>query len=201
MTTVDMGMVESTAYFVRDNKTSTEILVFGDLEPDSLSLSPRNKIVWLDAAPKIKAGKLKAIFMECSWDNSQADSELYGHMKPHFVMEELQVLANLVSPPPTKDENENENHSTTTGNTSPQIKVSNPFSDISNDSIQRERGKRRKFVKPLEGITVVIIHMKEKLDDGPGIRELVRAELMAMEENMELGCTFVVSEAGMSLEF
>jgi len=55
--------------------------------------------------------------------------------------------------------------------------------------------------KPLEGLTIVIIHMKERLDDGPRIQELVGRELRELEEKTGLGCNFIISEAGMSLEF
>lgn len=182
--------VESTAYFVKDSETGTEILVFGDIEPDSVSLSPKNKIVWQDAAPKIKSGNLKAIFMECSWDNSQEASDLYGHMNPHFVMEELQVLANLVSSL-SRDQDQEMYYS--------RMKGKQPLSDVSNEFSPSR--KTRKYSKPLEGLSVVIIHMKERLDDGYTIQELVEMELLEIERSMQLGCNFVISEPGMSLEF
>ncbi|KAL2886445.1 3' 5'-cyclic-nucleotide phosphodiesterase [Ceratocystis lukuohia] len=87
---------DSSAYFIRDVATAREILIFGDVEPDSLSLSPRNHQVWLEAGPKIAQGHLAAIFIECSYDNSQADERLFGHLKPVYIMEELQALAEQV---------------------------------------------------------------------------------------------------------
>lgn len=35
----------SSVFFIRDSATGKEILVFGDVEPDSVSLSPRNRLV------------------------------------------------------------------------------------------------------------------------------------------------------------
>ncbi|KAL5612731.1 hypothetical protein BROUX41_004184 [Berkeleyomyces rouxiae] len=84
---------DSSAYFIRDVATAREILIFGDVEPDSLSLTPRNHQVWLEAGPKIACGQLAAIFIECSYDNSQADEQLFGHLKPKYIIEELQALA------------------------------------------------------------------------------------------------------------
>lgn len=87
---------DSSAYFIRDIGTGREVLIFGDVEPDSLSLSPRNHRVWEDAAPKVAAGTLRAIFIECSYDENQSDDTLFGHLCPRFLMEELQALARKV---------------------------------------------------------------------------------------------------------
>ncbi|KAK3322609.1 low-affinity cAMP phosphodiesterase [Apodospora peruviana] len=88
---------DSSAYFIRDVATGREILIFGDVEPDSISLSPRNQQVWQEAAPKIATGKLAAIFIECSYDDSQSDDRLFGHLAPRFIAEEMKVLAGEVS--------------------------------------------------------------------------------------------------------
>ncbi|KAL1894243.1 3',5'-cyclic-nucleotide phosphodiesterase pde1 [Sporothrix stenoceras] len=84
---------DSSAYFIRDVKTGREVLMFGDVEPDSISLSPRNGLIWQEAAPKIAAGNLAAIFVECSYDDSQPLDRLYGHLTPRFVAEEMANLA------------------------------------------------------------------------------------------------------------
>lgn len=85
--------VESSAFFIRDHHSGSEIIVFGDVEPDSLSLEPRNKRVWEVAAPKFAAGTLRAIFIECSYNDSIDDSSLYGHLCPRHLISELLVLA------------------------------------------------------------------------------------------------------------
>lgn len=87
---------DSSAFFIRDEQTGREVLVFGDVEPDSISLSPRTARVWADAAPKIAAGLLSAIFIECSYDDSQPDETLFGHLAPRHLIAELQVLADEV---------------------------------------------------------------------------------------------------------
>jgi len=91
-----MATVESSAFFLRDHSTGSEIIVFGDVEPDSVSQEGHNKLVWEAAAPKIASGKLRAIFIECSYNDSTDDSYLYGHMCPRHLVSELSALANKV---------------------------------------------------------------------------------------------------------
>jgi cAMP phosphodiesterase len=87
---------DSSTYFIRDLASGKEVVIFGDVEPDSLSLSPRNKRIWTEAAPKIVHGHLGGIFIECSYDDSREEDELYGHLAPRFLIEELKVLADEV---------------------------------------------------------------------------------------------------------
>ena len=84
---------DSSAFFIRDHASGKEVLIFGDVEPDSLSLSPRTAQVWQEAALKIVAGLLTGIFIECSYDDSQSDETLFGHLCPRHLIAELKVLA------------------------------------------------------------------------------------------------------------
>lgn len=88
--------VSSSAFFIRNDTTGNELLIFGDIEPDSVSLSPRNHIVWDDAAGKIASDSLKAIFIECSYDDSVRNEDLYGHLCPRHLIAELTFLAHCV---------------------------------------------------------------------------------------------------------
>lgn len=88
---------DSSAYFIRDSATGREVLMFGDVEPDTISLSPRNAVIWQEAAPRIAAGHLTALFIECSYDDTQTDDCLFGHLTPRYLIRELQALANAVS--------------------------------------------------------------------------------------------------------
>ncbi|KAH9906434.1 cAMP phosphodiesterases class-II-domain-containing protein [Xylariomycetidae sp. FL2044] len=87
---------DSSAYFIRDGATGREVLIFGDVEPDSISLSPRNLIIWQEAAPRFVKGNLNAIFIECSYDDSQPDDRLFGHLTPRYVIQEMKALATQV---------------------------------------------------------------------------------------------------------
>lgn len=89
--------VESSAFFIRDSCSGNEIIVFGDVEPDSISLDPRNARIWDIAAPKIASGSLRAIFIECSYDDTVEDSSLYGHLCPRHLIAELKTLASKVT--------------------------------------------------------------------------------------------------------
>ncbi|KAF1950009.1 EF1G-domain-containing protein [Byssothecium circinans] len=97
---VNECVIDSTAYFIRTESTphtpTKEVLIFGDVEPDSISLSPRTAHVWAEAAPKIAAGTLAGIFIECSYTNVQGDAVLYGHLAPRHLLSELQNLAEMV---------------------------------------------------------------------------------------------------------
>lgn len=91
-----MATVESSAFFLRNNNSGAEIIVFGDVEPDSISLEARNSKVWEVAAPKVASGTLRAIFIECSFPDSIDDAFLYGHLCPRHLVAELEVLASNV---------------------------------------------------------------------------------------------------------
>ncbi|KAK4106199.1 hypothetical protein N658DRAFT_391017, partial [Parathielavia hyrcaniae] len=87
---------DSAAYFIRHAATGREVLIFGDVEPDSVSLTPRTRQVWQEAAPRIDAGNLVAVFIECSYDDTRAVDQLFGHLAPRFVREEMAALAEEV---------------------------------------------------------------------------------------------------------
>ncbi|RMZ70811.1 Cyclic-AMP phosphodiesterase class-II [Pyrenophora seminiperda CCB06] len=108
----DHCVIDSTAYFIRTESTPTtpkrEILIFGDVEPDSLSLSPRNFQIWSEAAPKIASGILTGIFIEVSYTNAQSDAVLFGHLAPRHLLEELCVLGDMVKERKKEHEREKE---------------------------------------------------------------------------------------------
>lgn len=122
---LDMGIqqcvVDSSAYFIRTELAphyssssrpppAREILIFGDVEPDALSLSPRTALIWAEAAPKIANGTLKAVFIECSYADSQGDAVLFGHLAPRHLVRELESLAEMVKDARIRLESEREAH-------------------------------------------------------------------------------------------
>lgn len=90
------NVYHSSMFFVRDQTSGMELAMFGDVEPDTISAEPRNERVWEEAAPKFVAGRLRGIVIECSYDDSQADEVLFGHVNPRHLMAELAVLAEKV---------------------------------------------------------------------------------------------------------
>ena len=55
------------------------------------------------------------------------------------------------------------------------------------------------YSKPLQGLKVVIIHMKDTLKDGPPVSETILAALQRYEAEVQLGCTFSVGVGGTSV--
>lgn len=238
-----MRPIDSSAFFLRDDHTGNEVLIFGDVEPDSLSLSPRTNQVWSDAASKITVGLLTGILIECSYDNSQSDETLFGHLAPRHLIAELKVLAEKVKalgpaeqePSARKrkrqsnglkmhEESETRNRRGRTPSqtgrktrrqtvspgtlatlVSEDSEVSRPAKDLKIDvpesisetvqSSSNTAGWRR----PLQGVQVVIIHVKETLRDGPEPGETILAQLEQAEKEEQLGCTFAISKAGTSI--
>jgi cAMP phosphodiesterase len=105
-------VIDSSAYFIRTEPShhspAREILIFGDVEPDSISLSPRTHQVWAEAAPRIANRTLAGIFIECSYNNSQGDGMLYGHLCPRHLLTELQNLSEMVRESRKEHEREKE---------------------------------------------------------------------------------------------
>jgi cAMP phosphodiesterase len=83
----------STAFLIRNN--DAYILYLGDTGPDEIEKSHNLHNLWVAIAPLIKAKKLKAIMIETSFPNEQPDKTLFGHLTPHWLMNEMNNLADL----------------------------------------------------------------------------------------------------------
>lgn len=222
---------DSSAYFIRDVATGKEVLIFGDVEPDSISLSPRNKHVWTEAAPKIASGRLGGIFIECSFDNSISEDRLYGHLSSRHLNDELKTLASEVE---TFSGREQERASSKKrkrfsdgsvleeGSRRPSMRSSHtspasmlPRSSVSSGSgVQSStnedrtgraksvgtklplRGKGGKSDLPLKGVKIIIIHVKDNVDDGPDVGDVILGELQQYEKDEPTGCEFVLATTG-----
>lgn len=232
---------DSSAYFIQDADRRREVLIFGDVEPDSLSLSPRNLQIWQDAAPKVVAGTLAAIFIECSYDDSRSNDRLFGHLKPMYVIEELRVLATEViaatktksepgpdatkkrkrmsdaggmhrsAPHPsapddpvspktfkTVDAEPGSGSSMTAGRAA--SSASPQMSMLTHDVALRDVSPPlfAQAGRALEGLKVVIIHVKETLNDEGDVGERILKELQAHESRVQLGCEFSIAKSGQS---
>ncbi|KAF5026662.1 hypothetical protein F66182_1246 [Fusarium sp. NRRL 66182] len=226
---------DSSAYFIQDPATHREVLIFGDVEPDSISLSPRNLQIWQEAAPKIASGNLKAVFIECSYDDSQSNDRLFGHLKPVFVMEELRVLAGEVEVVRKMRYNESKKRKRmgSTADEAPRrnpslanlsaedpvspktVKASTPdfvppgpetppTPHLATPTAELTLNQSESFTsvplarRPLEGLQVVIIHVKDRLNDGPVVGDVILEQLAEYERDAQLGCEFVISRPGQS---
>jgi 3',5'-cyclic-nucleotide phosphodiesterase len=84
---------KSTAFLV--SNTTASILYLGDTGADSIEKSTDLKNLWQEIAPLIRAKQLKAILIEVSFPNSQADGQLFGHLNPRLWAQEMKVLASF----------------------------------------------------------------------------------------------------------
>ena len=241
-------VTDSSAFFIRDEHTGREVLIFGDVEPDSISLSPRTARVWTDAAPKIIFGLLAAIFIECSYDDSQPDELLFGHLAPRHLIAELKSLAEKVTSlrsiqdqtlridqgngtNPVSNDIESARkrkrndttadgdklrgrkvtqtrRATTRSSSSPLSRVSRaddiPTTTTAVPSLQLQLplhtpSSSSSSTKPLTGLKIVIIHVKDSLRDGPPQGEVILQQLREHEELAGLGCEIQIARTGESV--
>ncbi len=71
------------------------LLYFGDTGADSVEHADKMGKVWQAITPLVKAGHLKAIFIEVSFPNEQPVKSLFGHLTPALLNQELKALAGL----------------------------------------------------------------------------------------------------------
>lgn len=86
----------STAFLVEAD--GAYLLYFGDTGPDAVEESDRMYQVWTAVAPLVREKRLHGMFLECSFPSDHPDNQLFGHLTPTWMMEELRTLANLVNP-------------------------------------------------------------------------------------------------------
>ena len=196
-----LGDYESSAFFVRHDASGRQFLFFGDVAPDSLAARPQTIDVWRAAAPLIPHA-LSALFIECSWPEGRPLEQLYGHLSPEHLVDELVALAaevtkarlartaaegpaaavdgGAVAPPPPEQK-----------------------------SRRRRRKRRRKLspdpppppLGPLAGLRVYIIHCKEDLEgkyDEP-ISHVIRDQVDARVRAEGLGAEVLSAEQGMTI--
>ena len=87
---------QSTAFLVRKGPAS--ILYLGDTGADTIEHAGKLRRLWQEAAPLVKNGQLKAIFIEVSFPDEQPEKLLFGHLTPRLLMGEMKVLSALAGP-------------------------------------------------------------------------------------------------------
>lgn len=213
------SVVDSTAFFIRAEHSGREILMFGDVEPDSISACPRNHLIWAEAAPKIAAGLLPGIFIECSYNDTQSDKILFGHLAPRHLVAELQTLADMVAEERRKladkagkkrkrlsshlssGRSKRDSNATTVPIHSSTNGASIEMPDVVHEEPSPITPIASRDDAPLKGVKVVIIHVKDSMMDGPTVgdsilRDLENHEQRLREKGSRLGCSFEVSKSG-----
>ena len=189
-----LGDYESTAFFIRHDPTSQEFLFFGDVSPDSLceSSNPQTISVWRAAAPKIPS-KLSAIFIECSWPSGRPDDQLYGHLSPEHLVDELAALAAEVA---------DVRAAAATATTAKSSHGSSTASRVAATGNEPKRKKRRRSEpKPLAGLRIYVIHCKDDLERkfSRPICHVIRDQVEELVRAKGLGVEVLSAEQGMTI--
>lgn len=84
---------QSTAFLV--SYRQQYILYLGDTGADTVERSDKLRLLWQEVAPLVKARRLKAIFIEVSFPDEQPLKQLFGHLTPTLLMQEMQALGSF----------------------------------------------------------------------------------------------------------
>ncbi|HEX8351128.1 MAG TPA: 3',5'-cyclic-nucleotide phosphodiesterase, partial [Hymenobacter sp.] len=84
---------ESAAFLVRSQQAY--VLYLGDTGADAIEKTDKLHYVWQEIAPLLKAHQLKGIFIEASYPNEQPDSQLFGHLTPRLLLQEMRNLGQV----------------------------------------------------------------------------------------------------------
>ncbi len=111
---------QSTAFLVRSKKSY--LLYLGDTGADRIEQSQKLDSLWKGIAPLIKNHQLKAIMIEVSFPNSQSEKQLFGHLTPNLLIEEMQHLSKYTGTTALKNLNVVITHIKPSGNHIEEIK-------------------------------------------------------------------------------
>lgn len=194
-----LGDYESTAFFIRHDPTGQEFLFFGDVSPDSLceSSTPQMISVWRAAAPKIPS-TLSTIFIECSWPSGRPDEQLYGHLSPEHLVDELSALAAEVTKVRTAGAGAGSAAAAT--NNAKSSRGSSTSSHVAGTGDEPKRKKRRRS-EPLAGLRIYIIHCKDDLERkfSRPICNVIRDQVEELVRAKGLGAEILSAEQGMTI--
>lgn len=143
--------------------------------------------------------------LECSFDSSQPEALLFGHLNPAGLYEELTIFAKLVA----DEKRLRTNEALARTDSRVRLTAEAPVSHTG-----------AKDSKTLQGLTVVVIHVKSTLfsrakassshrpdslrvsssgGDANDTRDRVLKQLLALEERHKLGVDFVMAVQGMRI--
>lgn len=84
---------QSTAFLV--SYKQQYILYLGDTGADTIERSDKLRLLWKEVAPLVRSHQLKAIFIEVSFPDEQPLKQLFGHLTPTLLMQEMQTLGSI----------------------------------------------------------------------------------------------------------
>ena len=194
-----LGDYESTAFFIRHDPTGQEFLFFGDVSPDSLCKTteppsePQTISVWRAAAPKIPS-TLSTIFIECSWPAGRPDEQLYGHLSPEHLVDELAALAAEVTDVRAAAASAAAAAKNSHGSTASRVAAATA------DEPEPKRKKRRRS-EPLAGLRIYVTHCKDDLERkfSRPICHVIRDQVEELVRAKGLGAEILSAEQGMTI--
>jgi hypothetical protein len=163
--------LDSTAFFITNERTGKDVLFFGDVEPDTVSESPRNGRIWAHAGERFADGKLNTVFLECSFPASHPTEFLYGHLSVAHVFDELRVLARSVVAERKRSSARKERNTATTSFNSRNAGSEGAFRRLMASQLppipalhtSEKTITEEELHNSLAGLHVVIIHIKTAL--------------------------------------
>lgn len=201
-----LASYDSTAFFIHDSNTNRVLLMWGDVEPDSISYTPRNYLVWRKAAEYMQQGLLAGIFIECSFANPHDDALLFGHFSPRHLIAELKYFASMV-------EGSEEDFHAMVGweelHETNELDVENMDEEVSIPVPKRipQTHAHHPHQPPpdlhLKGLPVVITHVKEDIyneDPENDPRKVVLEDIIGLAKIESIGCDFIIATPGLSLQ-
>ena len=202
-----LGDYESSAFFVRHDASGQQFLFFGDVAPDSLAArAPQTIAVWRAAAPLIPHA-LATLFIECSWPSGRPDDQLYGHLSPEHLVDELVALAAEVAAARLAK---------AAAEGTPAAVATDDGTDTPPPEPKRRRKRRKRRRKmsaelpspspppplgPLAGLRVYIIHCKDDLEGkySEPISHVIRDQVDALVQAKGLGAEVLSADQGMTI--
>ncbi|ODV97404.1 hypothetical protein PACTADRAFT_1971 [Pachysolen tannophilus NRRL Y-2460] len=170
--TGERKIYESSAYLINHLNSGRNLLLFGDVEPDSESkqnnYAGKNHIIWNEISQFIINGNLAGIMIECSnLPITNSNEPLYGHMSPLHLISEFLNLRDIVLEKLLQKKGNNNN-----------------ICNNNNNSC-------------LKGLNVIITHIKES-EDGLDPRKRILKELQRLDEMNNLGLIFTIALPGLT---
>ncbi|GME83834.1 unnamed protein product [Ambrosiozyma monospora] len=86
------GRYESSGFLIKNLETEKYLLIFGDIESDSVSKLDYNLKIWRSVSDLIVQDQLNSIVIECSSVDQETTEHLFGHMTPSFLIYEFLTL-------------------------------------------------------------------------------------------------------------
>lgn len=131
--------------------------------------------------------QLDTIFIECSWPSGRADAELYGHLTPDYLVQELETLAVEVVKSRELDRKASFSHKTS--------------SLPARKKLKRDTTSPDYLLGALRGLRVYVMHCKDdmySLDKRP-THNVIMEQVTQLLTQKSFGVEILHAEQGMRI--